>query len=133
MISVHNMNIKITSTIVILLFIGLAIAPSIPAIQQKTIKDKAYDNLIEKLDGMRHPILYNIVLLISFSFISRGKFYTNLSEYFIEGDGYGGIAITNPILLFITLMRGCRFYISAAYWLVFWDSISEKNGWNWQI
>jgi len=112
----------------------LLLMPSIPAIQQKSIEEGFKQELQEKLEtitlddlmdikdleGIRHPILYTIVIfLLSFRYACCLK----LGDISFESDYWGGVKIKRPLLFF------------RALWLVLTIeiSISDKLGWDWNI
>jgi len=107
----------------------LLLTPSIPAIQQKTIEDKAYNDFynelqdlnfkdVELLDGeMTFPLLFVIVYFIARNRVNRAlrilKFA--IPEYYI-------LAI-----------YGFWLFESYTFWMDFWIFISKGAGWNWNL
>ena len=109
----------------ILVLTLLLLMPSIQAIQQKTIEDEAlYD--FDVLDKVKHPILYNLIKIIM---SYRWEFGIELRDISIETDYWGGVRILYPLLflwwfwIHFTIQFNC----------VFWNNISDKLGWNWEL
>ncbi len=132
----------------ILVLTLLLLMPSIPAIQQKTIEDRTYDDIVEKLDEInledlaeikdldlkRPPLLYLFVISILFIQVIRGEFFFNIMLECMEaGELPGTFHITHPILWVISTIRAAWFFGFCMQWVIFWDSISESFGWNWNI
>jgi len=118
----------------------LLLMPSIPAIQQKSIEEGFKQELQEKLEtitldelmdikdleGIRHPILYTIVIfLLSFRYACCLK----LGDISFESDYWGGVKIKRPLLFF----RALWLVLTIEIWCLFWNSISDKLGWDWNI
>jgi len=118
----------------------LILMPTIPAIQQNTlkdgVKDRAYNDLVEQLNlkdireikelgRIRHPFLYLIVCAILVSRLERGWFYYETS---IDWDSHYQDVI-HPLLYF----RGMMLMFSAVYWGEFWTIISNIMRWNWPM
>ena len=124
----------------------LLLMPSIPAIQQKSIEEGIKQDIQEKLEtinlenlkdfevleGIRHPILYFIVMFILYNRIRRGSFLMDISsDYNFDDDLPGGSPFTiyYPILFAWAIMIGC----SILGIVFFWQDVSNKLGWNWQL
>ena len=121
----------------------LLLMPSIPAIQHNIIKEDVKNKVLSelsedldlndlkelvdsgKLDRIKHPLLY---LLIICSFISRKIRIDMLTVLSVEFIGFH-IIIKNPILYKRLIILT---YISL-YWAWFWYFISQKYGWNWKL
>ena len=108
--------------------------PSIPAIQQKTIEDKAYSDFIEDLkhvdfddievlDPIKHPILYEFVYLI---YSHREMRLSRVVDIAVE-YGFGYFEVVHPLLLIWAYWLG----ITSAIWLSVWHAISSNLGWGW--
>ncbi len=111
----------------------LLLMPSIPAIQQKTIEDKAYSDLgkrfedIKVLDRVKHPILYALVMILFFHRLGRGSMLLEIStENWNFPYNYD---IVYPVLfcwflwIFLTLEIYSRFL----------NNISDTFGWGWNV
>ena len=135
-----NKKIPICSILVLML---LLLMPSIPAIQQKTIEDRTYNDFFEwldfkdvkekkKMDLIRnpfvydHPLLYLIVILLggfrwlrclTLAKISFDIISWNPPEY----------EVYHPILF----LRSIWLLNTFGIWCTFWDYISDTLGWNW--
>ena len=116
----------------------LLLMPSIPAIQQKTIEDKAYNDLEEKLDIMdikelinkedrlKHPLLYLSVFLVAFRGI-RGALLIFSSSNFPAW--YGTLEIYYPLIF----LRGLWLCGTTFLWQEFWVGVAKERGWNWGL
>jgi len=122
----------------------ILLMPSIPAIQQKTIEDSTYShfaknkidfniNKIEKLEQLKHPILFLIILTITIYNILRVSFYSILFSYSIDNSNPDDITIKHPLLAIISAFRGLTIYIPVLIWIYFWNYISNQLGWNWNF
>ena len=128
-----NKKILIGSIFVLVLIL---LMPSIPAIQQKTIEDKAYSDFIEKLknvdledievlDGIRHPILYIwVIFLRDFRWVKSNIIFdiaTEPLDIFFE--------VIHPLLFYGWLLG------SIIEWarINFWNDVSDRLGWGWDI
>ncbi len=114
----------------------LLLMPSIPAIQQKTIEDKAYSDFVEKfedvdleyikvLEGEKYPILYMMVItLLTFRL---AQIYNN----FIIGMIllYSGFYFA----LIPILIREYWLDINLVVFATFWQNLSDTFGWNWDL
>ena len=131
----------------------LLLMPSIPAIQQKTIEDKAYYDFVEKfgevdadfieffndvdlkdievLNEIKHPILYYIVLFLSNFRLFHFFLVFLIASSFVDFDEYGNISIQHPILFIISMIRAGWLYATLFIWQVFWINISNIMEWNW--
>jgi hypothetical protein len=111
---------------VIVLFLGVALAPSINAIQLDGIKNKinTYDNKDLRL---KHPLLFSIVyglyLFRVIRIIALYEFSTEPGEYFPEHKVIHPLVYIRFLILFLTTqLRG-----------QLWFSFSEKFGWDWLV
>ncbi|MCK4348185.1 MAG: hypothetical protein KAW47_06175 [Thermoplasmatales archaeon] len=130
----------------------LLLMPSIPAIQQKTIEDKAFNDLEEQMKTIdfeklkdimdlgefpKHPLLRALVVSLYNIQGLRFSFYFVMAFFVFcdppDNDLPGGPDVTNPILFFICILRAAWLFGTAMYWATFWDYISELLGWNWNI
>ncbi|GAH26249.1 unnamed protein product [marine sediment metagenome] len=118
----------------ILVLTILLLTPSIPAIQQKSIEDKAYSDLveelkvadlkeIEELEKIRHPVLYLIFFLIANINYNR---VLRLVE-FVKLIG------VDNMIGFIIFWYSFWIFLKGSVWLVFWLSVSDLFGWGWDI
>ena len=111
----------------------LLLMPSIPAVQQKTIEDKAYSDFVEELSDIkvleliRHPILYTLVMFLFFHRIERGVMLLEIStEHWNFPYNFD---IIHPVLF-------CWFlwiYLSLEIYSAFWNNVSDKFGWGWNV
>ena len=108
----------------------LLLMPSIPAIQQKTIEEKAYSDFVEGLkdveildDVMKFPILFAFVIMLALLQNYRAFRIWD----FAQPGGY-----PNPVEHPLLNLYGCWIFLSMVVWLEFWMIISDKLGWNWQ-
>ena len=119
-----------------LVFTMLLLMPSIPAIQQKTIEDRANNDLFEqldvkdvkekkKMDLIRHPLLYAIVIFLAKFRWARCLI---LAEISFDSTGWPpDYEIYHPILF----LRCIWLLNTFGIWCSFWDNISDTLGWNW--
>ncbi len=112
--------------------------PSFPAIQQKTIVDKEFNDLIEQLDfkdvtdirkndWIRHPLLYALAIIIAEFRLERCRILADISFDISYWHGGPIIEIYHPILF----CRCMWLILTIEYWCLFWKIISNKLGWNW--
>ena len=103
--------------------------PSIPAIQQKTIEDKAYSDFIENItildDDIKLPNLYAIILFLYLFRYQRMEFLADISYHI----GRWGLTIDFPILF----LRAFWLFGSLEVWAKFWTKISDALGMNWEF
>jgi len=132
-----NKKILVCSILVIAM---LLLMPSIPAIQQKTIKEEIKQDLkekletinlnyieeIEDLEWIRHPILFLMYIIAVFRGI-RGFGIMFISSEYVPELELVVLKITHPILF----LRGAWLAVSASVWIGFWFALSQKYGWNW--
>ena len=114
----------------------LLLMPSIPAVQQKIIEDRAYHDLIEqldikdvkeirKMDWIRHPLLYILVIFIA-------KFRWGRCLIIVEGScDFTNFPPEFEIYHPIRFFRGLWLVFTIAFWCSFWYFISTTLGWNW--
>jgi len=107
----------------------LLLMPSIPAIQQRTIEDKAYSDFVEKLedveifdDVMKFSILFVFVIMLA---LHRNYRAFRIWD-FAQPGGYPN-PVEHPLLAFY----GSWLFLSMVVWIEFWMNISDKLGWNW--
>lgn len=129
--------------IVILLFLVLALAPSISATEKKRNNWETSDEISEKikdfhiknvnelknvlLNGrIRHPLLYLSVYLVSFRVIRGVLLLTFSSNHF---EWFEPFEIYHPLLYY----RSIWLIFSAVLWQYTWVIISQELGWNWNL
>ena len=129
-------KIFIGSVLVLVMFL---IMPSIPAIQQKTIEDRASNDFVDqldfkdvkelvdsgKLDRVKHPLLYFFVILVA-GF--RWWRCIILFEIAIEQGWLWTFEVKYPILFLRFMWLGGRL----EFWDLFWNNLSDTFGWNWE-
>ena len=126
-----NKKILIGSLLVLTL---LLLMPSIPAIQQKSIEDKAYSDLveelkvadleeIEELEKIRHPVLYLIFFLIGNINYNRILRLVEFVKFIGNDNMLGSIIFCYSFWIFL----------KGSVWLVFWLSVSNLFGWDWDF
>jgi len=124
---------RILAVGVIILFIGVAVAPSI---NQSIVKASFNDDLVEvtthqdynQLNGNetpRYPNLLAFVVLILWLQLSRGSWFYDHSIVWEREQMY----ITHPLLL----IRGMWLIWKATGWASFWMFLATVLGWNWSI
>jgi hypothetical protein len=123
----------------------LLLIPSIPAIQHRTIEERVKQDIKEKyekikdslkfeaLDKIKRPFLFLFVVLVA------GIYYVPcmlLVYYFFE-ILYGKEEINFPaihyflfFLMFYLIYRNMQIW---ANWVMNWQNISDKYGWNWDF
>ncbi len=134
-----EMNKKILIVSIIAVAI-LLLMPSIPAIQQNVIEDKAYSDFIEqldfnditeliesgKLDNITHPILYVVLTIWLYFRLIRAGFLIDISS---DSFGFGGRTVHYPLIY----IRGVWLAFTCAISLAYLQELSYKYGWNWEI
>jgi hypothetical protein len=121
---------------IILLFVGIAVAPSINSgivqasndngtirsritSQPMSISLKRLSDIFKRVDSLKHPFLYLVVFIISASRLIRGIFliwiFLNINE------------LSLPLLF----LRGYWLVSTSKHWAKFWNDISDSQGWNW--
>ncbi len=135
-----NKKILVGSILVLTL---LLLMPSIPAIQQKTIKDRTYDDLFEQLDDVvfkdvkeintldlgervKHPLLYIFVFTLLAIRGIRG-FYLMMDSSNFPGIP-DGLEIDNPLIFY----RGAWLCFTAIVWIQLCRYVGQEMGWNWE-
>ena len=110
---------KLFTVGVIGLFLGIAVAPSINAdVSVYVTKSRA-------LDKIKHKFLYVFV-----KFVARFRLYRSIVLLMISHPGlFWNLPIKHPILF----MRFLWLDFTANQWIAFWNDISDKFGWNWNI
>ena len=121
----------------LLVLILLLLMPSIPAIQLKTLENKAQNDIISQLENIDlidlnnmvkgipdHPILFFIVMFsICFRWI-RAALYWQIAVRSDPDDVY---FFKHPLLAYWSLILVFQTVKS----LYFWLDLAEKRGWNW--
>jgi hypothetical protein len=126
---------KILAVGIIILFISVAVAPSI---SQSVVKASTDDDLVEvttekyqDFQGLsdnetpRYPKLLAFVVLILWLKLSRGFWLYDHSIIWEREQ----MSITHPLLL----IRGMWFIWKATGWASFWMFLATVLGWNWGI
>jgi len=131
-----NKKILIGSIIAVAL---LLLMPSIPAIQQKTIEEGIRQDMQEKLetfnvedledidllDGIKHPILYVLVVILLYIRLLQAyrmfEFSSNCAE---NGQMY---------LAYLGALRALCIIATTDYFHAFWYIVSNILGWNWNL
>ena len=125
---------------IILLFIGVAAAPSInqsivkASNDNRTIGSKITSQLVsiffrrisdifKRVDSIKNPLLYVIVFIISISRLIRGYFLFMISISLDEK------LIEHPLLF----LRSYWLLLTSVYWGKFWNNLSDSKGWNWPL
>jgi hypothetical protein len=125
---------KCWSIVIILLLVGIAVAPSInPGIvqasnDQGTIRNritsqpmsislKRVSDILKRADSLKHPFLYLVVFIISASRLIRGIFIIWI--------------FLNIIELPLLFLRGYWLVSTSKHWAKFWNDIADSLGWNW--
>jgi hypothetical protein len=93
--------------------------------QQNLIKERIRQN-IEVLDLVKHPLLYALIISIM---TFRWNFGIKLRDISIETEPWGGIKIFHPLLLLWWLWIYQTIFINSK----FWQSLSNKFGWGWDL
>jgi len=114
-----------------LVLVMLLLMPSIPAIQQKTIKDKSMsefdiNNLKEnkiKVERIKHFLLYYILFYRLQKIWARSMVWQSLGRNMWTGE------ILSPIIY----QWGLLVEYSAQIRNDFWQQLSNKLGWNWDM
>jgi hypothetical protein len=133
-----NKRILVGSIFVLTL---LLLMPTIPAIQQKTIQEELYNDLVDqidikdikeikKLNEVKHPLLYSlIVITLIFRYI---RIYTlaTISFKMVHTGGWGyELKIIHPLLYYR--------YLMLLFTTVLLDrtcsTLSTIFGWNWKL
>ena len=120
----------------------LLIMPSIPALQQKVVKEEMRAELREKiesinsddfqdivgLENVKHPLLYLLVNSIPLFRVFRGIMLFMLSVE-AEYDGWLGynIDVKHPFLF----LRSAWLVGTSSFWYGLWIIIDGLLGWNW--
>ena len=118
---------------IILLFIGVAVAP---CINQSIVKASTDDDLVEVTkesyqnlryfndnETNRHPILLALVVLIFWSRLIRVDWLWEHSSIWIRDKEY----VIHPLFL----IRGNWLMGSTIIWVNFLMNLSDRFGWNW--
>jgi len=123
----------------------ILLMPSIPAIQQSTLKEELKQDIMEKietltfedikeiktLDSVKFPLLMWLVIILPTFRFFRGAVLFGLSLE-TEDSGWHGFRYITGIkpLLFLWSMVTL---IPCALWWNFWMTISDKLGWGWSF
>ena len=129
-----NKKILIGSIFVLIL---LLLMPSISAIQQKIIKDKICNDLIEKFDfkdikeiigfpDVKHPLLFTLIVII-FNLRAMPASILLFLAYF--SNDHQDRSMKRPFIA----IRGWWVMFTAWLWASIWVTISEKLGWDWEL
>ena len=128
-----------------LVFTMLLLMPSIPAIQQKIVKDEIKDKIVNelyndldfkdmrellnsgKLDGVKHPILGLLVTMWMYFRLLRCQIFTFSYDIYID-YGYQ-FEILNPIIFFRLIIL----LFNTGLVIHFFEGLSNIFGWNWDI
>jgi hypothetical protein len=117
---------------IILLFVGITVAPSIHGSVSRTIFEKnnsvplrTSQSNIKRIDIMKHHLLYIFVYSIIISRYFRGLMLGLLSEE--ENPS------SHPLLLQILQMRAVWLLATAWYLCDFCNDLSDSKGWNWPV
>ena len=121
----------------------LLLMPSIPAIHQKTIEDRKYNDLFEqldfkdvkekkKMDLIRHPLIYDHTLLYAIVIFLGGFRWLRcliLAEISFDIISWNPpeYEVYHPILF----LRCIWLLNTFGIWCSFWEYISDTLGWNW--
>ena len=122
---------------IILLFVGIAIAPTInssvvkASYDNRTIRSKItsqpvsiclkrINDTFKRVDSLKYPFLYLIVFIISTSRLIRGVFLIWISLHFLA-----------PAMLPFVFLRGYWLVLTSKYWGKFWNDTSDSQAWNW--
>jgi hypothetical protein len=127
------MNTKCLAIGIILLFVGVTIAPTI---NFNTVKASTDNDLVEVTthqdynqlndnETPRYPNLLAFVVLILWLKLSRGSWFYDHSIVWVREQMY----ITHPLLL----IRGMWLIWKATGWASFWMFLATVLGWNWGI
>ena len=110
----------------------LLLMPSIQAVQQKTIEDKAFSDFIEKLedvdledtDYVKYSILNALILFITDIKVDRWLRFVYISTEVVEDE----VVITNPVIFVYSMWILMRLTI----WDNFWTILNDNLDWNWE-
>ena len=123
----------------------LLLMPSIPAIQQKTVEDKAYSDLLEQLkdvdfkdlkdvisngDSAKYPLMFLLIFSLIRIKVIRGFRLMMESSNYPYNEIFGDpLEIYNPIIYY----RGLWLMETASLRRTIWSGLSEELGWNWDF
>ena len=127
----------------IFVFFLILMMPSIPAVQQRTLGDKASTDVIEKIkdiectnnknfgdiellnDDVKLPMLYLIIYMIYKHRVTRlDRIFTLAVEY-----GFMGFKVLFPVLFVYALWLG----LTSQIWFTFWNFFSDEFKLNWDL
>jgi len=111
----------------------LLLMPSIPAIQQKTIEDREYSDLGERLDDFNFKELFikksrGFIPIILTFLIGTIYWFRALRGLLIFGVG-GGLSYEGEIKPFF-YWRGLWLMVTAVIWISGWQFFYDYMGWN---
>ncbi len=123
---------KLTAIGIILLFVGVAIAPSFNASAIKTmfethknVPQTTLRSVGTKTDSMKHLLLFIFVYSIYLSRYLRAWILYEIS--WEDGGSWLPPVWTHPLLA----IRSVWLTVTVMCWCMFWNYLSESNGWNW--
>ena len=141
-----NKKILVGSIIAVIL---LLLMPSIPAIQQISVKERFNEKLQEKLetintfdlndisldDEIKFPTLALFVLLIYMVRYLRGFAYSFAFLYILIYIMETNVEFPNLLLTLsiFTTIRGYYLLGTSVIWLLLWTFVSSRLGWNWNF
>lgn len=131
------------AVVCILLFIGVAVAPSINAderivtyeiynveklkkVDSDGIKELPFDDIKTLDDDIKLPLLYTIVVFIGTHRLNR---VVRILNFAVEFDYPYDIEIVYPLLFGYALWL----FGSIVYWELFWQNISDAFGLDWDL
>ena len=137
-----SMNKKILMGSMLVLTL-LLLMPSIPAIQQKVVKDEVFSEIQEdiefedvkellesgKLGNEKFPLLYSLVYYLTRFRLWRFDILAEISYDVYCGEGWFDLDIHN-LLLF---SRCVMILLSTFFIIGFFNDMSDSLGWNWEI
>ena len=131
-----NKKILIGSIIAVVL---LLLMPSIPAIQQKSVKDKTYSDFVEKLqdfnvenieildDDIKFPLLFELLLHYLLFRSIRSLILILISSYY-DYDTYD-VVVVYPIIY----QRALQMQKITDFIGIFFQNISDRYGFGWEL
>jgi hypothetical protein len=82
--------------------------------------------VFEKVNLLKHPILFFIISVLAKFRLIRGEFLFNISTSI---GAFNWINIEYPLLFF----RAYWLTLSTDIWLTLWKEVSDSRGWNWPL
>jgi len=118
---------------IILVLTLILLMPSIPAIENKVVKDEISSHLPEELElkelieflNVKHPILYLFVYSIALFRLVRLIILVDLASEPTDYPPY--FEITNWFLF----IRCLLLQSGRDLWLLMWKDVSDSYGWGW--